>query len=817
MSKKPSNMKKRKTAGPGDIAEIVASISPAGSDIFYFPVRHHSPVCSYFLLQVFKQFDPDIVLIEGPVDGDDLVSDIAHDKTRPPVAIYTFFSDKKNSLGYNGTLTAKSDIPLRVTAWYPFAEYSPEYVAIKEATRSGKEVHFIDLPISEKLKFEKGVAEDKNFFVKYSQWSEQVLAETSYMDALVKKTGFRGFNEYWNHFFEVNAVTESLEKYIERIYTFAYTLRWFASQDKDYPPWKTIEQREKFMSSQIAYWSEEHPEKRILVVTGAMHAVGLPFMKSKKKKSAQPKQPTCSLSPFSYTRMSDLSGYIAGIPSPYYQQEIWNRLKEKQPIDEIFNSAALQILLELSKNLKDTNNLVSTADSINAYQMAINLAAFRSGKQVSHEDLQDAIISGYIKGEVETQGQEILKRAVKLLTGSKVGSVFSGKKNPLEEDFYEQAKDLRIPVEGTNKNVRLEIYKREQHRQKSHFLHQTVFLQLGFARLDKGPNYITKENMELLTEQWEVRWDERISARLLELSVYGSTVAECAQSLLQEKIGGAYHSLDEMLQFLIFSLQMGFFDVFEKLIKDLNARTGSGQNFADLVNALAAGVLLYSYRESLIPRQNHLIRNFIYLTYTSAISKLKDLVNLPEDQVAGCVMACRTLSEIALNAGIDLVSTELLVDTVERIVVSSVKIVPQIEGAFIGLLHSFNRIEEQEVVQRFNGRAFSNEDAQAAAEFLTGLFLLNKTILITSDHLLEAIHSSITDLPEDIFMEILPSLRKSFTAFIPRELDYLAFKISKITGLKPELELGTIDSVALGALQKLDERVNESISRDWGL
>ena len=31
-----------------------------------FPVRHHSPVCSWQLIRAIKEYQPDVILIEGP-------------------------------------------------------------------------------------------------------------------------------------------------------------------------------------------------------------------------------------------------------------------------------------------------------------------------------------------------------------------------------------------------------------------------------------------------------------------------------------------------------------------------------------------------------------------------------------------------------------------------------------------------------------------------------------------------------------------------------------------------------------------------------
>jgi len=34
--------------------------------VLFFPVRHHSPVCSYQLLRTIELYSPEIILIEGP-------------------------------------------------------------------------------------------------------------------------------------------------------------------------------------------------------------------------------------------------------------------------------------------------------------------------------------------------------------------------------------------------------------------------------------------------------------------------------------------------------------------------------------------------------------------------------------------------------------------------------------------------------------------------------------------------------------------------------------------------------------------------------
>ena len=38
-----------------------------------FPVRHHSPVCSWQLIRAIKEYQPDVILIEGPENANDMI------------------------------------------------------------------------------------------------------------------------------------------------------------------------------------------------------------------------------------------------------------------------------------------------------------------------------------------------------------------------------------------------------------------------------------------------------------------------------------------------------------------------------------------------------------------------------------------------------------------------------------------------------------------------------------------------------------------------------------------------------------------------
>ena len=102
--------------------------------VHLFPVRHHSPRSSAVLRVFLDQIKPQIVLVEGPSDATALIDVIVDKDTRPPIAV----------LGYRTDGTPGSSL-------WPFASYSPEYVALEWASRNGAKARFIDVPIGQAL------------------------------------------------------------------------------------------------------------------------------------------------------------------------------------------------------------------------------------------------------------------------------------------------------------------------------------------------------------------------------------------------------------------------------------------------------------------------------------------------------------------------------------------------------------------------------------------------------------------------------------------------------------------------------------------
>jgi hypothetical protein len=104
-------------------------------------VRHHGPGSARAVAAALQQYQPDAVLIEGPPEADGLLDLAAEKEMVPPVAL----------------LAHAVDEPSRAAFW-PYAAFSPEWVALRHALDRAVPVHFIDLPAAHTLAAGAGTA-----------------------------------------------------------------------------------------------------------------------------------------------------------------------------------------------------------------------------------------------------------------------------------------------------------------------------------------------------------------------------------------------------------------------------------------------------------------------------------------------------------------------------------------------------------------------------------------------------------------------------------------------------------------------------------
>ena len=268
------------------------------------PIRHHSPACALALSALLEQVRPGRVLIEGPAEYTPLLPALQDPATVPPIAVLS--------------LTG------RTASYYPLAEFSPEWVALRWAGEHAAEVAFIDRnPGSRGTS-----ATAAGGSAARTLQAEYHLAHSTTLDALARRLGCRDHDEVWEQLFEDRGTSDI------RAWQgfFADTLAWAAlarlDAEREVLDADSTHAREAVMAAALR---ERLPEPEsggsgsgapIVVVTGAFHTMALLDALDSTPEAAWLPEPEARpdgeswLIRYDFARLDSLRGYGAGMPSP---------------------------------------------------------------------------------------------------------------------------------------------------------------------------------------------------------------------------------------------------------------------------------------------------------------------------------------------------------------------------------------------------------------------------------------------------------------------------------------------------------------------
>lgn len=729
------------------------------------PVRHHSPACAGYIADWIRAHRPAAVLVEGPADANPLIPELLDPDTVPPVALYSFLRQSEGASH---------------ACWYPFCAHSPEYVALREGGLANAKLGFIDLPTwwhAQLLMERTGEQERTNVY------GDHRLSHHAFIQELCQQSNCRDFDDLWDHLFETSARDRSSDQFWREIATYCQIARLQSPSQEFASDGTNI--RESYMAARIVEARREFPDGKILVVTGGFHRGGiLELLDGEFDEPAPPALPRssehgCYLTAYGDKELDRWSGYQSGMPAPAYYRFLWGLSSE--PVTPAL--AAAQLLGELRRHLSQQGLEVSVAEVIAAEGMLLALAQFRGHEIPSREDLRDAVRSTWIKGAMDEAHGHLLTAVDQFLVGSAVG-VVSAKAGapPIVRDFDLQLKELRLPKRQDRamaRQVNLDIHGRKPHRKKSAFLHRLTELGVPYARLEMGPDFVGRKDLDRVREIWQVRWLPAVDGALVERSIYGVTIAEAAERHLLlrfRKLEAA--GADSAVEILTRALVMSFPQLAQELTDAVESRLESEGEFAAAADALSGLVQLLSYQALLEAERFPKIEELAGKAYRRSVWLLDSLPGLSHQDSGAQTRVLRSLSRLrhvvlaGTLAGID---AELLFEALAA-AADRLGRIPVLEGAVLGVLRQAGKIDDERV--RAAVRASVDNTAAGPemplGDFLRGLFVMIRHAVVEQTGLLEIVHRCITELGEERFREVLPALRLAFTHFSPRETRRLA-------------------------------------------
>ena len=424
--------------------------------------------------------DAAVVLIEGPPEGDGLIAFAGSAEMVPPVAL----------------LVHAKDAPERAS-FYPFAEYSPEWVAMRWAVGRGRPVRFIDLPVAARPEGE-GDRVDP-------------------IGELAAAAGYEDGETWWNNLIEQGTHEAALFAGIEAAMT---ALR----EGHESGAREAAREAHMRLTIRAAMADSAGP---VAVVVGAWHVPALRAGDAKADRALLKGLPksdaVATWVPWTDTRLAAGSGYGAGVVSPGWYRHLWGALA-----GEALDRRGLSVawVARAAALLRDEGLGASTASVIDAVRLAEGLAALRGLATPGLEELQGAVLAALCGGDT---GPLRLIHA-RLVVGTRVGAIDPAVPlMPLLADLARAQKRLRLVPDAGVAEISLDL-RSEAGLAKSTLLHRLALIGVQWGTvIDAG------QSRGSFRERWRLSWVPELGVALVEALRWGTTIAQAAGGAAAER------------------------------------------------------------------------------------------------------------------------------------------------------------------------------------------------------------------------------------------------------------------------------------------
>lgn len=740
-------------------------------NIVYFPIRHHSPVCAWHLKETIGLYEPDCILIEGPDNANELIPVLIHPDTKPPLAIYYSYRDKNAYISEE-----KEDYK----CYYPFLSCSPELVALKCAKERAIHSEFIDLPYVEILI---GTSENKGIRKegeKNTYNDDYLISRSKYITMLCEKTGLRNFDEFWEKYFEIQGLYETTEEFVKKMLTYCYLSREHTPKEEMISDGCIL--RENYMKSRITEASKKY--NKILVVTGGFHTFGLLEEKTQKVKLhsiSKEHQGVYAMS-YSMEAADALNGYASGMEAPGFYHKVWTELENGTGCKGAYRESLLNMLIQVGKELKKKDEILSSYDEICAFSMAQGLAELRNKREPGLYELRDCVLSSFVKGEYSLSTDKPMKVLRRITTGKEIGELCShAKLPPLVQDFENICSSFKLKVHSTlEQEVILELFSKKKHLEMSRFFYRMEFLETNFAKKVRGANLIGRKDRNLIRETWKYKWNSQVMAALIDKSASGGTLEEACTTLVSRALQNESRA-KEVAMLLVKAFLMGLSEKQNQWNLRMEQVFTEDGDFFSLTGGLSHLVTLYELQD-LYQTRNYLnLEKMMQSCFDKLIILLPSMAGITDEQLKDGMEACLLLYRLTRKEKFS--SMEAILKETFEILCEKKGIHPGLKGAVLGLLYGFDHNKKDEISHTFMGYIRgTKEKVKETAVFMRGLFFTARDLVFVAGDFVEMIDFLLKRLQGDELMELLPELRMAFSYFTPKEIDRIAQKAAALYG-----------------------------------
>ncbi|WP_407550350.1 DUF5682 family protein [Streptomyces sp. Pv4-95] len=536
-----------RVAAPERAAEKPAS----GGEPVLLGVRHHGPGSARAVRAALEQCAPRAVLIEGPPEADELVPLAAQDGMRPPVAL----------------LAHVLDDPGRAAFW-PLAEFSPEWVALRWALEHDVPVRFIDLPAAHSLAMadmespaegeradgnrgdggrggpgERGKSEEPTGAEAAAEDGHRGEApgcregaepgdgdpdgpadvRVDPLRVLAQTAGYDDPERWWEDVVEHRGTSgpeaDALAPFHALAEAMAALREVYGDGGHDRDPVREAHMRLRLRAARKEFGDD------IAVVCGAWHVPALARRSTVTADRALLKglpkaKAALTWVPWTHRRLSRRSGYGAGIASPGWYGHLFSA--PDRPIE--------RWMTKVAGLLREEDYAVSSAHVIEAVRLAEGLATVRGRPLAGLAETDDAIRA------VMGDGSEAPSALIhdRLVVGDVLGEVpEDAPAVPLERDIARIRRALRLKPEALEREMELDLRK-ETDAGRSRLLHRLRLLGIPWGEPTRS-----RGSTGTFRETWRLRWEPELSVRVAEAGIWGTTVLAAATAKAASDAVGA--------------------------------------------------------------------------------------------------------------------------------------------------------------------------------------------------------------------------------------------------------------------------------------
>ena len=745
-------------------------------------VRHHGPGSARRVRERLEALRPDLILVEGPPEAEELLGQVAREGMKPPVAL----------LAYEPTNPQNA-------VFYPFAAFSPEWQAMLYAATEGTELHFFDLPLIYRLAQTEVKAEETSEASPSEAPTDEATEELSTPPTEQTESSTSATDE--ESLVEVSAALPPDEEELEDAFTSPdpfdvlaeidglsdgeawWNLRIESSPDgaevfeavseamtalREAFPERTSEHdlvREAWMRKQIRE-AERAGDRVIVVICGAWHAPALEARAKIKVKEDNerlkglPKTKiTCTWIPWTYDRLSLYSGYGAGITSPGWYDYLWHHPEDDGTL----------WVSRMAKHLRRKNMDISVAHVIETVRLAHATAALKEYPRALLEDYSQAAIT------VMGFGDPILLDLIKeeLVIGNRLGSVPDDvPKVPLLVDIERQQKRLRLPFTSEIKTVTLDLRK-PLDLEKSIFIHRLDLLGIGWGA-ERGVS-----GKGTFKEQWELYHKPEQIISIIERAVWGNTLQQATEAYMSHQAMEA-QSIRRLAELLDEAIPADLPGLVTMMTKRLDELSASAVDVGEMLDTIPKLIRILRYGSVRALDFSHLEGILRVMVARSVAGGLQACSGIDETAADDLYNSLREVDQ-ALMTLADEELRELWLAFLEELRTSS-QVHPLLAGMATLLLNQADRLSSEQIARSLSYHSSVGMKPLDMAYWLEGFLRSSSTLLLLEDRLWELVNDWICGITAENFHELLPVLRRTFSEYSPAERRNLGEKARHYDG-----------------------------------